>query len=172
MIRMVGVIGSGDPDSPAIPKAEAVGSAIAQSGYGLVCGGLTGVMEGACRGAHSILGDDSGRIVGILPGGDRDAANPYVDVVVPTGLGLARNVLVVATAHAVVAVGGGSGTLSEAAFAWQLDIPTCALKPAGGWGARLAGRSLDDKHGGRIHLAESVAEVADWLRETLGDGHA
>jgi uncharacterized protein (TIGR00725 family) len=79
----------------------------------LVCGGLGGVMEAACRGAK----EAGGTTVGILPGSDRAAANRFVDVPIPTGLGEGRNVLVVRAADALIAVGGGHGTLSEIAFA-------------------------------------------------------
>jgi uncharacterized protein (TIGR00725 family) len=79
----------------------------------VVCGGLGGVMEAACRGAKQA----GGHTVGILPGSDRAAANPFVDTAVPTGLGEARNALVVRAADALIAVGGGYGTLSEIAFA-------------------------------------------------------
>jgi uncharacterized protein (TIGR00725 family) len=79
----------------------------------LVCGGLGGVMEAACRGAKGA----GGTTVGILPGTDRSEANEFVDVAIPTGLGEARNALVVRTAHALIAVGGGYGTLSEIALA-------------------------------------------------------
>jgi uncharacterized protein (TIGR00725 family) len=78
-----------------------------------VCGGLGGVMEAACRGASQA----GGTTVGLLPGLDRRDANPYVDVAIPTGLGEARNALVVRTADALVAVGGGYGTLSEIGLA-------------------------------------------------------
>ena len=79
----------------------------------MVCGGLGGTMEAACRGARSA----GGTTIGILPGLDRADANPYVEVAVPTGLGEARNALVVRAADAVIAVGGGYGTLSEIALA-------------------------------------------------------
>jgi uncharacterized protein (TIGR00725 family) len=79
----------------------------------VVTGGLGGVMEAACRGAR----DADGTTIGILPGSDRSAANPYVDVAMPTGLGEARNALVVRAADALVAIGGAYGTLSEIAFA-------------------------------------------------------
>jgi uncharacterized protein (TIGR00725 family) len=90
-----------------------VGRELASRGVVLVCGGLGGVMEAACRGAK----ESGGRTVGILPGADRSAANPYVDVAIATGLGEARNALVVRAADALIAVGGGYGTLSEVALA-------------------------------------------------------
>ena len=89
----------------------------------MVCGGLGGAMEAACRGAKA----EGGTTVGILPGGDRSAANPYVDVAVPTGLGEARNALVVRAADAVIAVAGGYGTLSEIALALSAGKPVVGL---------------------------------------------
>jgi uncharacterized protein (TIGR00725 family) len=90
-----------------------VGRRLAERGAVVVCGGLGGVMEAACRGAK----EAGGPTVGILPGTDRAAANAFVDVAIPSGLGEGRNVLVVRAADAVVAVGGGYGTLSEIALA-------------------------------------------------------
>jgi uncharacterized protein (TIGR00725 family) len=90
-----------------------VGRALAARGAVVVCGGLGGVMEAACRGAK----DGGGVTVGILPGTDRAAANPFVDLAIPSGLGEARNALVVRAADALIAVGGGYGTLSEIALA-------------------------------------------------------
>jgi uncharacterized protein (TIGR00725 family) len=93
--------------------AELVGRELGSRGVVLVCGGLGGVMEAACRGAK----EAGGLTVGILPGLDRSDANPYVDVVIATGLGEARNALVVNAADALIAVGGGYGTLSEIGLA-------------------------------------------------------
>jgi hypothetical protein len=90
-----------------------VGRLVAERGAVVVCGGLGGTMEAACRGAKQA----GGTTVGILPGLDRSQANPFVDVALPTGLGEARNVLVVRAADAVIAIGGGYGTLSEIALA-------------------------------------------------------
>jgi uncharacterized protein (TIGR00725 family) len=96
-----------------VAAAERVGALVAQRGAVLVCGGLGGVMEAACRGARQ----EGGTAVGILPGLDRSAANPHVDVALATGLGEARNALVVRAGDALIAVGGGYGTLSEIALA-------------------------------------------------------
>src|SRR5258707_10963525 len=110
----IAVIGPGcDAADDELAQAEEAGAAIAEAGAGLVCGGLGGVMEAACRGARS----RGGLTVGLLPGTDRDAANGWVVVALPTGLGEARNALVVRAADAVVAIGGGWGTLSEIALA-------------------------------------------------------
>jgi hypothetical protein len=162
---MVAVIGNGDPDPARDRLAEELGAALARSGYGLVCGGLGGVMEAACRGAQSAGADVP--VVGVLPGTDRAAANPHVDVAIATGMGYARNLVVVLSADAVVAVGGASGTLSEMAHAWQLGKPLCALGGVPGWATDLAGRSLDGKRQDAVFAASSVAEVEAWLGDVL-----
>ena len=89
----------------------------------MLCGGLGGVMEAAAEGAASA----GGTVVGILPGGDRSAANPYVTVAIATGLGEARNAVLTAAADAVIAIGGGWGTLSEIALARKHGRPVVAL---------------------------------------------
>jgi len=115
----IAVIGPADASPPELAVAEDVGAAIAAAGWTVVTGGLGGVMEAASRGARSRLG----ATIGILPGSDPDAANGWVQLVIPTGLGQARNTLVVAAARGVVAVGGGYGTLSEIAFALRAGKP-------------------------------------------------
>jgi uncharacterized protein (TIGR00725 family) len=107
MPAYVAVVGPGDA------SAERVGRELAKHGAVLVSGGLGGAMEAACRGAR----ESGGTTVGLLPGLDRGAANQFVDVALPTGLGEARNALVVRAADGLIAVGGGFGTLSEIALA-------------------------------------------------------
>lgn len=105
----VSVIGAGTCDASTRAAAEEVGRLLAESGTVVVTGGMTGVMEAACRGAKSA----GGLTVGILPGLDRGAGNPYLDFSVCTGIGHARNLAVAASGDAVIAVGGEFGTLSE-----------------------------------------------------------
>jgi len=119
---IIAVIGSGTCTPAEAAAAETVGRLLAEAGAVLVCGGRGGVMAAACRGAKSA----GGLTVGILPGVDAREANPWVDVPIVTGLGEARNTIVVRTAEAVIAIGGAYGTLSEIAF---------ALK----WGKRVVG---------------------------------
>jgi uncharacterized protein (TIGR00725 family) len=121
--RYVAVIGSGDATEEETALAVRVGAAVATSGASLVCGGLGGVMEAACRGAK----EAGGTTVGILPGHDRLAANSYVDIAIATGLGEMRNAIVVGCADAVVAVGGEYGTLSEIALALRAGKPVVGL---------------------------------------------
>ena len=120
----VGVIGSGRCSREIYHLAERVGQGIARRGAILICGGLGGVMEGACKGAKAA----GGTTVGILPGARPDDANAYVDIPILTGLSLARNLLVVRSSQALIAIEGGYGTLSEIAFSLQLGVPVIGLK--------------------------------------------
>jgi uncharacterized protein (TIGR00725 family) len=110
---VIAVCGASVCDAQLASLAEEVGRRIAEAGAVLVCGGLGGVMEAACRGAVAA----GGTTLGILPGTDRKGANPFVQVAVATGMGHARNVIIVQTADVVIAVGGVYGTLSEIALA-------------------------------------------------------
>jgi len=101
-----------------------VGRQIARNNALLVCGGMGGVMEAACRGAKS----EGGLTIGILPLDDESCANEYVDIKIPTGLGYARNSLVVLASHAVIAIDGKSGTLSEIGYALTYEKPLIGLK--------------------------------------------
>ena len=121
--KFVAVIGGSQASAKEIKLAEEVGCQLAKIGVVLVCGGLGGIMEAACRGARS----QGGITVGILPGEKREAANPYVQIPVVTGMGYARNVAVAKSAQAVIAIGGSYGTLSEIAHALQSDVPVIGL---------------------------------------------
>ena len=123
----IAVVGTGEDAPELVELARSVGREVARSGAVVVCGGLGGVMAGACRGAA----EAAGRTVAILPGSDPSAANPWAEVVVATGLGHARNVLVVQSADAVVALPGSFGTLSEVALALKTGRPVVGL---GAWG--------------------------------------
>ena len=120
----IAVIGRGTPDEELFALAEEVGRLIAEGGAVVVCGGMGGVMEGASRGAREAGGD----VIGIVPGENPRDANPYVTHVVATGIGHARNLAVVASADAVVAIGGEWGTLAEIAFARRLEKRVAALR--------------------------------------------
>ena len=120
----VAVVGAGGDVSPEVlAVAEAAGAELARRGAVVVTGGLGGVMEAACRGARSA----GGTTLGILPGGERAAANAFVSVAVATGIGELRNGLVVRSADAVVAIAGGHGTLSEIALALKAGKPVVGI---------------------------------------------
>jgi len=144
----VAVVGAGDDASPAaLEDACAVGALLAARGVVVVCGGLGGVMAAACRGAV----DAGGTTLGILPGSDRLAANPWVTVAVASGLGELRNGLVVRCVDAVVAIAGGVGTLSEIALALKAGKPVIGL---GTW--EIPG----------VRDAASPAEAVAWALRT------
>ncbi len=134
MKRIIGVIGESEFSDPGHQSlAEEVGRLIARAGYLLVCGGLSGVMEAACRGAKSA----GGQTVGILPGADSTEANPFVDIAIPTGMGQARNVVIALAADALIAIGGGFGTLSEIGYGLKAAKPVIGLRT---WDVARAGR--------------------------------
>jgi len=122
-VHRIAVVGAAVCNETEAQAAEEVGRAIAGHGWLLFTGGLGGVMEAASRGAQ----EAGGRVVGILPGTDPAGANPYVEIPVATGMGHARNTILVQSVDAVVAVGGGHGTLSEIAIAAKIHKPVVGL---------------------------------------------
>jgi uncharacterized protein (TIGR00725 family) len=120
----ISVIGSSEGEERVLRDAEAVGRGIAEAGAVLVCGGLTGVMEAASRGAA----EAGGTVLAVLPTLDPADANPHVSLAIATGTGHARNLAVVASGAAVIAVGGEWGTLSEIAYARKLERPVVAIQ--------------------------------------------
>lgn len=147
--RYVAVVGSSAATDEEETLAVGVGNALGYAGAVLVCGGLGGVMEAACRGAR----EKGGTTVGILPGSDRFAANRYVDIAIATGLGEARNAVVVGCADAVIAVGGEFGTLSEIALALRAGKPVVGLFT---WELRRKGQVSD----GIVEASDPAAAVA------------
>jgi uncharacterized protein (TIGR00725 family) len=153
----IAVCAPGAASDEELVLASSVGRLVAERGCTLVCGGLGGAMAAACRGAK----EGGGVTIGIIPGYDDRAANPWVDHVICTGIGQARNALVVATGQAVIATGGGWGTLSEIALALRLGRPVVLL---GGWSAMLDGEEglarLADL-GGDVVFAETPEAAVD-----------
>jgi len=127
-------------------------------------------MEAVGRGAHASAAATGGDVIGVLPTLRAADANDFIDIVVPTGMQYARNAMVVAFADVVVAVGGGAGTLSEVALAWQMGKPIIALATCGGWAAELAGRRLDHRREEAIVEANSVDDVVVAVRAGLEQG--
>jgi len=121
---LIGVIGESSPSLEGKKLAFEVGVEIAKARAILICGGLGGVMEEVCKGAKS----NGGITIGVLPGTDKTSANPYVDIPIVTGLGEARNIIIVRSSQAVIAVEGSYGTLSEIAFCLKLNVPLIGLR--------------------------------------------
>lgn len=152
---IIAVIGAGECTPEVARLAEEVGRRLGEKGAILICGGLGGVMEAACRGAKSA----GGTTVGVLPGTNPGDANPYVDIPIATGMGHARNVIVVASAQVAIAVGGGYGTLSEIGHARKLGIPVVGLDT---WSLKKEGYTgiMEAKS-----PAEAVARAIAWARK-------
>ena len=121
---MIAVIGAGTCNKKIYQLAEEVGKKLALKGYTIICGGLGGVMEAVCKGAKM----QGGVTVGILPGGDPGEANPYIDIAIASGMGIGRNIIIVRSAEVVLAIDGVYGTLSELAFALQLNKQVVGLE--------------------------------------------
>ena len=147
--KFIAVIGGSQCSAEEAKLAEEVGCELARRGATLMCGGLGGVMKAACKGASS----EGGVTIGILPGESRRAANPYVQVPIVTGIGYARNIAVVKSAQAVIAIGGSYGTLSEIGHALQSGIPVIGLNT---WALSRNGQ-LDDS----IIPVQNPAEAVD-----------
>jgi uncharacterized protein (TIGR00725 family) len=130
------VAGASRPEPPLLDQAEVLGRRLGEAGAVVVCGGGPGVMEAVCRGAQSV----GGTTIGLLPGLDRAEGNPYLTVSIPTGLGQGRNLLLVRSSNAVIAVGGGFGTLSEIALALRTGTPVIGLAT---WSLQLDSRQVD-----------------------------
>lgn len=162
----IGVIGRAQQDAQdvvpdaALAAAHEVGRLIAGAGAALVSGGTTGIMEEASRGAR----EAGGLTIGILPGTERAAANRYVQVALPTGLGTARNLIYTRGCDALIMIGGGAGTLNELTIAYQAGRNVVVLEGTGGWADRIRsvlvdGRFLDERRGAEVSFAASPAEA-------------
>lgn len=154
--KIIAVIGSGKATSQEVKIAEEVGRKIADKGAILICGGLGGVMEAACRGAFT----RNGMTIGILPGDSRNTANSYVRVPIVTGMGQARNVVVVKSAQAVIAIGGNWGTLSEIGHALQNGIPVIGLRT---WSL-----ARDNKQSSDIIAVDNPADAVEIALDLIG----
>jgi len=153
MNPIIAVIGGSTCTTEEAAVAEETGRLLAQRGAILVCGGLGGVMEAAARGARA----NGGTTVGILPGPDPAAANAHIAIPLATGLGEMRNFLIVRTAHALIAIGGGVGTLSEIALAQRIGKPVVGLHDS-------FRNTLD------IPRVESAADAVWWALQRAGTG--
>ncbi|MBT8041683.1 MAG: TIGR00725 family protein [Pontiella sp.] len=152
----IGVLGPNTTTPEQYELGVEVGRQIANAGAVLVCGGLGGMMQAAAEGARSA----GGQTIGILPGSIRKQANAYVDVAIPTGLGVYRNAVLVSSCDAVIAVHGAYGTLSEIAFALRLNIPVVGLHT---WEVHREGKPDPG-----IHVAQSAEEAVSVALQLAG----
>ncbi len=163
--RQILVVGNNENGStPELEKiAYETGAEVAKSGSVLITGGLGGVMRAACQGAK---GED-GLTVGIIPQNDPSFANEYCDIVIPSGVGLARDFLNALSADGVIVIGGASGTLSEICAAYMHKKPIVAIKNTGGMADKLADQYLDHRQNVKIVGVNSPKEAVKYIIEKI-----
>lgn len=142
---------------------EVLGKYLVDSGFTLINGGMGGFMEAVFKGARLSEKYSFGKTIGIIPGLQREEANTYCDIVIPSGLSYARNQLVVAASDIIIAVAGGAGTLSEIAFAWQLAKRVLCFTQFGGWSKELAGMQLDNRKKGELIPLTEIEKLNAYL---------
>jgi uncharacterized protein (TIGR00725 family) len=160
--KQVVVIGSSDENNYT-DTAYQIGLHIAKKGWVLISGGRGGIMEAASKGAI----DGDGIAIGILPGASLDEANKYCNIIIPTGIGYARNMTNVLSGDVIVSIGGKSGTLSELAYAWQFGKPVILCKFSGGWSEKFSESRIDDREGSELYIADTLQEVFGYLDKLL-----
>ena len=164
-MKKIGIIG---PNTPVCSKelydfGVELGREIATPGRVIICGGRGGFMEAVCRGVKQSPGTFPSQTIGILPEDTAENANPYIDIAISTGIGLARNLIIINTADIIIAAGGGAGTLSEIAFAWQRNKKVLCVTSFGGWAGEIAGKDLDDRAGGLLIPVSTIEEIKSYL---------
>lgn len=172
MKRIIAVICQSNVEEKSIlyEKGLELGKDLIDNGYRIQIGGRDGVMEAVAKGARMSDKYTGNEIIGILPGFDPRFGNKYLDIAIPTGIDVMRN-SIVANADAVIAIGGGAGTLSEMAMAWQLKRMIIAYDVEG-WSGKLAGTRIDDRkriewEGDKVLKVENSIQVISLLKEFL-----
>ena len=167
MTKRIQILVIGHNENGSTPEVEKIayetGMEIAKSGAVLITGGLGGVMRAACHGAK----DEGGLTVGIIPQNDPSFANEFCDIVIPTGIGLARDFLNALSADGVIIIGGGSGTLSETCAAYMHKKPITAIKNSGGIADKFADQYLDHRENVKIVGVCSPKEAVKYILEKI-----
>jgi len=157
----ISVIGASEISFEIEQKAIELGRLLAKNGYAISCGGLTGVMEAVCKGAKQ----EGGLTIGITPFESKRMANKYVDIEIPVPFSQARNIIVILSGDACVAVSGKAGTLSEICFAWIYNKPLLALTDVGGWSSKIAGQQIDDRRKDKVIGIDNPQGIIDKLND-------
>ena len=168
MKQIVAIIGNANIEND-IEKQKIsfeLGKLIIDNGFVLATGGLGGVMEYASKGAKASKKYTENSIIGVLPDYNSENANKYIDIAIPTGFGLARNLMLISMSNAVIAVGGGSGTLNELSASWQMNKLIIGLQ-VNGWSEKLCGKSLDERRNDIIFCAKNAREAIDLLNNKI-----
>ena len=158
---IISIIGASEISSEVEQEAVELGRLLAKNNYIVSCGGLTGVMEAVCKGAKQ----EGGLTIGITPFENKGMANKYVDIEIPVPFSQARNIIVVLSGDACVAVSGKAGTLSEICFAWIYNKPLLALTNVDGWSSKIAGQQIDDRRKDKVIGFDNPQGIVDKLNE-------
>ncbi len=161
----IGIIGSNSSvcSKELYTFAFNLGKALADEGYILLNGGMQGVMEAVSKGAQQSDNKNS-RVIGILPFDHRETCNDYLDIVIPTGVGFARNAILVLSSDILIALGGGAGTLNEISYAWQFNKKVFCLTQTEGWSAKIADTNIDHRKSDLLIGFKDISEVIQNIR--------
>ena len=141
-----------------------IGKLLIDNGYRILCGGYGGVMEAVCKGARSSNKYREGDTIGIISTLDSNDANEFCDIVIASGINYARNQIITASGDGIVAIGGGSGTLSEIAFAWQMGKQIFTFSKTG-WSGKLSDVQLDNKRTDTLVGFDSADDLMQKLKD-------
>lgn len=160
----VGVIGSNKSQcsKELYDFAFELGKSLGQKGYVVLNGGMQGVMEAVSKGVKSVE-NTSSKVVGVLPFDHTNDANDYLDITIPTGIGYARNSILVQSSDVLIALGGGAGTLNEISYAWQFGKKVFCYTGVEGWSKKLADQNLDSRREGLLIGFETLDNLAKLL---------
>jgi uncharacterized protein (TIGR00725 family) len=159
---VISIIGTSEIDTKTEKITIELGRLLAKNHYAISCGGLSGVMEAVCKGSKL----EGGFNIGIIPFENKNLANKYIDVVIPVPFSQARNIIVVLSGDACIAIEGKAGTLSEICFAWIYGKPIIALTDGiNGWSSKMAGKKIDDRRNDTIYGAKTPKEAVEKLND-------
>ncbi|MDP3446212.1 MAG: TIGR00725 family protein [Ignavibacteria bacterium] len=161
----IGIIG---PDTTNCTKeiydfGVSLGEHLAIKDRFIICGGMGGFMEAVCSGVKKSANTFNGQTIGILADDKKECANKFIDIPIPTGIGFARNIIIVNSSDIIIAAGGGAGTLSELAFAWQKKKKVLCISAFNGWAKELGGRQLDKRYEGLFIPVKGIDEILSHL---------
>ncbi len=143
--------------------AEKLGKALIDNGFSIVNGGMQGTMEAAAKGARTSNNYSPDKMMAILPVSDKQLGNPHSGTIIVTDMGTARNRLIVINSDAVIAIGGGAGTLNEITLAWEMNKPIGAFVGGSGWSEKMAGQTIDSRRSDSIKAINNVDGAIEWL---------
>lgn len=141
-----------------------LGKSISSTSRIFFCGGAGGFMEAVCKGLKLSNATYSGQTIGILQGDNSKDANEFIDIAIPTGVGIARNIILINSSDIIISAGGGAGTLSEIAFAWQKKKKVLCVTAFDGWAKELAGINLDKRNKDLLVPVNSIEDIIHYLK--------